>query len=187
MTGEAENALWTLPRRSPNITFTLNSNVQVGISDSKPPCRFLVWSSQLSSIASLHNWPPCGVQACFVSRVSLHCPQHFIDGFFFILNLNGHQVMQNFRHFHATKAWRIVTCSLKEMGKERKTTPMLPPTWIMVLPHFRVGVSVSLYVIPKQALRELEAPQRLLPPFKVNTLNGHEQSGRDLSLPRASS
>ena len=33
----------------------------------------------------------------------------------------------------------------------------------MVLLHFRVGQ--SLYVIPKQALWELEDPQRLLPPF----------------------
>ena len=34
----------------------------------------------------------------------------------------------------------------------------------MVLLHFQVGL--SLYVIPKRALQELEAPQRLLPPFE---------------------
>ena len=39
---------------------------------------------------------------------------------------------------------------------------MLPPVWIMVLIHFRVGL--SLYVIPKWASWELEGPWRLLPP-----------------------
>jgi hypothetical protein len=34
----------------------------------------------------------------------------------------------------------------------------------MVLIHFQVGL--SLCVILKHALQELEAPQRLLPPFK---------------------
>ena len=34
----------------------------------------------------------------------------------------------------------------------------------MVLLHFRDGV--GLYVIPKQALREIEGPQRLLPSFE---------------------
>ena len=50
-----------------------------------------------------------------------------------------------------------------ERKKGRKTTPMLPPTWIKVLLHFRVDL--SLYVILKLTFQELDAPQRLLPPF----------------------
>ena len=46
----------------------------------------------------------------------------------------------------------------QEKMNERKTTPMLPLVWIMVLIHFQVGL--SLYVIPKHALRELEASFR---------------------------
>jgi hypothetical protein len=47
--------------------------------------------------------------------------------------------------------------------EKRKMTPMLPPVWIKVFLHFRVGL--SLYVILKRALWELKA-QRLLPPVE---------------------
>ena len=60
---------------------------------------------------------------------------------------------------------RVVSGSFWWLGrKKEKTTPMLPPVWIMVLLCFRVGL--SLYVILKMATWELEGPQRLLPPFK---------------------
>jgi hypothetical protein len=48
--------------------------------------------------------------------------------------------------------------------KERKVTLMLPPLWIVVLLHLRVGP--SLYVISKWAPEELEGPWRLTPPLK---------------------
>ena len=65
--------------------------------------------------------------------------------------------------------------SRRKMGKERQTIT-LPPAWIMVLLHFRVGL--SLYVILKHVAWELEGSWRLLlPPFsKVNTLNGCGQA-----------
>ena len=48
--------------------------------------------------------------------------------------------------------------------KDKRTmTPMLPPVWIKVFLHFRVGL--SLYVILKRTLWELEA-HRLLPPVE---------------------
>ena len=47
----------------------------------------------------------------------------------------------------------ICLCGKYSVKKERKTIPMLPPAWIMVLLHFRVGS--SLYVIPKRALQVL--------------------------------
>ena len=43
----------------------------------------------------------------------------------------------------------------------------------MVLLHFQVGL--GLYVILKWALRELEGPQQLLPPFEAK----HLQTGVD--------
>ena len=46
--------------------------------------------------------------------------------------------------------------------KNRKTIPMLPPAWDMVLLHFRVDL--SLYVILKQTLREWEGPWPLVSP-----------------------
>ena len=48
--------------------------------------------------------------------------------------------------------------------EKRKMTMMLPPAWIMVLLHFRAGL--SLCVIPKRALQEYEGPWRLPPPFE---------------------
>ena len=48
-----------------------------------------------------------------------------------------------------------------------------------MLLHFQVGL--SLYVIPKQSLQELEDPQRLLPPFKGEHLNKRGQARRHLS------
>lgn len=47
-------------------------------------------------------------------------------------------------------------------------TLILPPVWIMVLLHFQVGLSLN--VIPKRALQELEALQKLLPPLKDERL-----------------
>jgi hypothetical protein len=58
-------------------------------------------------------------------------------------------------------------------------TPMLPPVRVMVLLHFQVGLSV--YVIPKRALQELEGPQRLLPPLEGEHLNKRVQARRHLS------
>jgi hypothetical protein len=48
--------------------------------------------------------------------------------------------------------------------KKQRTILMLPLAWDMVLLHCWVGP--SLYVILKQALRELEGPWWLVPPFK---------------------
>ena len=63
--------------------------------------------------------------------------------------------------------------------KKRKMTPMLPLVRVMVLLHFQVGL--SLYVIPKWALQELEDPQRLLPPFEGEHFNKRGQARRHLS------
>ena len=47
---------------------------------------------------------------------------------------------------------------------------MLPPPRTVVLLHLRVGP--ILYVIPKQVSRKLKGPQRILPPFKGEHLEG---------------
>ena len=52
----------------------------------------------------------------------------------------------------------------------------------MMLLHFRVAL--SLYVTPKQALRELEGPQRLLSPFKGEHLVQARTSQLPLILPK---
>ena len=41
---------------------------------------------------------------------------------------------------------------------------MLPPTWIMVLLHFQVGLRIC--VISKFALQDLESARQLLVPFE---------------------
>jgi hypothetical protein len=68
--------------------------------------------------------------------------------------------------------------------KKRKITPMLPPTWIMLLLRFRVGS--SLYVIPKRVLQELEGPQRLLPPLESEHIEWVQTSKLAPISPRAS-
>ena len=50
---------------------------------------------------------------------------------------------------------------------------MLPTVWIMVLLHFRVGL--SLRIILKRALQELEGPQRLLPLCEGTSWNGTDK------------
>ena len=82
-----------------------------------------------------------------------------------------------------TLARHILCKSSKARKKEKKKERKL---WcchwceLMTSLHFSVGL--SLYVIPKWALQELEC---LL--SKVNTLNMHRQDSWHLSLPRASS
>ena len=57
---------------------------------------------------------------------------------------------------------------------------MLPLVWIMALLYFRVGL--SLYVISKWAIRELEGPWRLLPPW----MGSNKPTGTYLQTLRAS-
>ena len=63
--------------------------------------------------------------------------------------------------------------------KKRKMTLILPPVRVMVLLQFQAGL--SLYVIPKRALQELEGPQRLLHPFGGEHFNKWGQAHRHLS------
>ena len=53
---------------------------------------------------------------------------------------------------------------------------MSPLMWFMVLLHFWVGL--SLYVILKWALQELEGHVRLVPPFKGEHLKGMNKPAR---------
>ena len=53
-------------------------------------------------------------------------------------------------------------------------TMLLPPAWIMVLLHFRVGL--SLYVIQNRHYKNKKAPEDYHLLLKVNTLNGHGQA-----------
>ena len=71
-----------------------------------------------------------------------------------------------------TRTQSEVACSHQE-----EMSSMLPQVWIMALLHFQAGL--SLYVIPERASQELERhpSPRLLPPFKMNTLNGCGQAG----------
>ena len=66
--------------------------------------------------------------------------------------------------------------------KEERWHLMFPPMWIKVLLHFQVGL--TLYVMPKRALWQLEKPWWLFFLPKVSTLNEHKQVGRHLSPPR---
>ena len=61
----------------------------------------------------------------------------------------------------------------------RKTTLLLPPAWIMMLLRFRVGL--SLYVIPKHALWDVEDLKDYCLLSKVSTLNKCKQTGWHLS------
>ena len=47
--------------------------------------------------------------------------------------------------------------------QKRKTTPILPPAWIMVLLHFQVGLSLC---IPKWTLQELKGPPKTSASFR---------------------
>ena len=53
-------------------------------------------------------------------------------------------------------------------------TLILPSAWIVVLLHFWVGISV--YIIPKCTIRELEAPRQLLAPFEGEHLEWAQKS-----------
>ena len=75
----------------------------------------------------------------------------------------------------------------KERKKERtkddsKTTPTLPPAWIIVLLHLWVGL--TQYIILKWASRGLEGPKDYCLLLKVKTFNRRRQASLHLSLPK---
>ena len=65
--------------------------------------------------------------------------------------------------------WRWTPCTCK-----REMTPILSPTRNMLFLHLQ-------YVISKRTLRESWVPDRLMPPFKMNTFNTNEPACTYLS------
>jgi hypothetical protein len=98
-----------------------------------------------------------------------------------VFNKNGGHAWGN----EGTSPHQELSVRKENRRKERKMRLMSPPMWIMVLLHFRVGL--SLYKIPKRVLWGLVGPLEdycLL--SKVSTLNMHEQANQHLSPPRVS-
>lgn len=117
---------------------------------------------------SSHSWVFLILFGVFIGCSSLICWSHPL-----------------FKHIRVSKITTLVARQIQIIsftGKERKTTLMLPPAWIMMLLHFLV--CLRLHVIPNGALRELEAPDNYCLLSRVNTLNGCGQPSWHLS-PRA--
>ena len=150
---------WTLGKHVPHILWRWRTNSVVGVHTwlSAVAC----WLAQLSQLSS--TFAP--LQAC--SDQEKWVQSHPSGGWTTRASTGARPLVPvGLRRYQTAKHFHHPDQSRKK--RKRKMTPILPPTWIMVLLHFQVGPSV--YAIPKPALQELESPRQPLPPFKGERL-----------------